>query len=83
MQLHVICLLSRPSATLKLYGTCPSDMDIQPYTALYSSIQGAAAPTKKDPMLISYVNSSQNLNMNILYFKNYLVESYGQIPEHF
>jgi hypothetical protein len=45
--------------------------------------QGAAALTKKDPMLISCVNSSLNLNMNILYFKNYLVESYGQITEHF
>jgi len=48
-----------------------------------SSNQGAAALTKKDPMLISCVNSSLNLNINVLYFKNYLVESYGQITEHF
>jgi hypothetical protein len=46
-------------------------------------MQGAASLTKKDPMLFSCVNSSLNLNMNILYFKNYLVESYGQITEHF
>ena len=48
-----------------------------------SSNQGAAALTKKDPMLISCVNSSLNLNINVLYFKNYLVESYGRITEHF
>ena len=50
---------------------------------IHTCRQGAAALTKKDPMLISCVNSSLNLNMNILYFKNYLVESYGQITKHF